>query len=113
MRVVVAEKPSVARDLARVLGCRDKRHGYLEGPGLRITWCIGHIAELEEPAHYDAAWKRWSLATLPMVPEKFALRVRKGAADQFKVLRQLLRDPAVESVVNACDAGREGELIFR
>lgn len=113
MRVVVAEKPSVARDLARVLGATRKAEGFLEGNGLRVTWCHGHMAELEEPAHYDAAWKRWSLDTLPMVPESFALRLRKNAKDQFAVLKKLLRDPATEDVVNACDAGREGELIFR
>lgn len=113
MRVVVAEKPSVARDIARVLGATRKHEGFLEGQGLRITWCFGHMAELEEPAHYDPAWKRWSLDTLPMVPSPFALRLRKGGEDQFAVLRRLLRDPETRDVVNACDAGREGELIFR
>lgn len=113
MRVVVAEKPSVARDLARILGATSKQDGFLEGNGLRITWCFGHMAELEEPAHYDPAWKRWSLETLPMVPHPFALRLREGAKDQFAVLKRLLRDPETRDVVNACDAGREGELIFR
>ncbi|MEQ1501709.1 MAG: DNA topoisomerase 3 [Myxococcota bacterium] len=113
MRVVVAEKPSVARDLARVLGVTRRADGYLEGDGLRITWCHGHMAELEEPAHYDPAWKRWALDALPMVPGRFALRVRPGAVDQFAVLKKLLRDPETTDVVNACDAGREGELIFR
>ncbi|MEZ4238876.1 MAG: DNA topoisomerase [Myxococcota bacterium] len=113
MRVVVAEKPSVARDLGRVLGAGRRGDGYLEGHGLRITWCVGHMAELEEPAHYQAAWKRWSFDTLPMVPEAFTVRPRKSAADQLGVLRRLLRDPDTTEVVNACDAGREGELIFR
>jgi DNA topoisomerase-3 len=113
MRVVVAEKPSVARDLARVLGATRKGQGFLEGNGLVITWCHGHLAELEEPAHYDAAWKRWSFETLPMVPATFALRLREGAKDQFAVIRKLLRAKETEDVVNACDAGREGELIFR
>ncbi|MEQ1565535.1 MAG: DNA topoisomerase 3 [Myxococcota bacterium] len=113
MRVVVAEKPSVARDLARVLGASRRGEGFLEGGGLRITWCHGHMAELEEPSHYQEAWKRWSIESLPMVPEPFALRLRQGATDQFQVLRRLLRDPATAEVVNACDAGREGELIFR
>lgn len=111
MRVVVAEKPSVARDLARVLGAGTRRDGYLEGGGLAITWCFGHMAELREPAHYDPAWKRWSLASLPMIPEAFEVQVRSGARDQFQVLERLLR--SAEDVVNACDAGREGELIFR
>jgi DNA topoisomerase III len=113
MRVVVAEKPSVARDLARVLGATNRRQGYLEGNGLMVTWCVGHMVELEDPAHYDSSWKRWSFDTLPMLPETFSLRVRKGIADQWKVLKKLLRDKTVLDVVNACDAGREGELIFR
>jgi DNA topoisomerase III len=113
MRVVVAEKPSVGRDLGRVLGATRSSRGYLEGHGLRITWCVGHMAELEEPAHYDAAWKRWSLDTLPMVPERFEIRARANAEDQLAVLRRLLADPQTTEVVNACDAGREGELIFR
>lgn len=113
MRVVVCEKPSVARDLARVLGARGQRKGYLEGDGLRITWCFGHLLELQDPAHYDEAWKRWSLDTLPMVPERFQVRVRKGAEEQFGIVRGLLRDRGTAEVVNACDAGREGELIFR
>jgi len=111
MRVVVAEKPSVARDLARVLGANQRRNGFLEGNGLRITWCFGHMAELQEPAHYDPAWKRWSLDTLPMLPEAFHVKTREGAKEQFAVIKGLLAD--AEEVVNACDAGREGELIFR
>ncbi len=113
MRVVVAEKPSVGRDLARVLGVTNKRDGYFEGNGLRITWAIGHMAELQEPDFYRPEWKRWSLDLLPMLPEQFEIRPRKDAADQLAVLKKLLRDPAIDSVVNACDAGREGELIFR
>lgn len=113
MRVVVAEKPSVARDLARVLGVSQRGEGLLQGNGLAITWCHGHMATLEEPAHYDASWKRWSLDTLPMLPEAFALTLRGNAGDQFRVIQRLLCDPGTEQVVNACDAGREGELIFR
>ncbi|MCA9571806.1 MAG: RecQ family ATP-dependent DNA helicase, partial [Myxococcales bacterium] len=113
MRVVIAEKPSVARDLARVLGASDRRDGYLEGNGLRITWCFGHMAELVPPEAYDPGWKKWALQTLPMLPEQFAVQVREGAEDQMKVVTRLVREPGVEAVVNACDAGREGELIFR
>jgi DNA topoisomerase-3 len=113
MRLVIAEKPSVARDLARVLGAKTRGDGFLEGAGLRITWCIGHLAELEDPVHYDAAWKRWSFDTLPMVPAKFELRLRTGVADHWALIKRLLRDRTIEDVVNACDAGREGELIFR
>lgn len=113
MRLLIAEKPSVARDLARVLGASRKAEGYLEGDGLWISWCVGHLAELEEPAHYDAAWKRWSLDTLPMLPESFALKARKEGRDQFRVLQRLLKAREVDEVINCCDAGREGELIFR
>ncbi len=113
MLVVLAEKPSVARDLARVLGASTRGKGVLRGTDLAITWCHGHLVELQEPAHYDPAWKRWSLEGLPMLPERFALKLRDRAADQFAIVRGLLRDPATERIVNACDAGREGELIFR
>ncbi len=113
MRLVVTEKPSVARDLARVLGVTGRQKGWIEGEGLVITWCVGHLVELEEPAHYDASWRRWALDTLPMIPSTFALRPRKGASDQWAVVRRWLQDRRVEVVVNACDAGREGELIFR
>jgi len=90
-----------------------RRQGYLEGGDLRITWCVGHLVELEDPAHYDERWKRWSFETLPMLPQTFALRARAGARDQWQVVRKLLREKDVDDVVNACDAGREGELIFR
>jgi DNA topoisomerase-3 len=113
MRLVIAEKPSVARDLARVLGAVGKRNGWFEGEGLRVSWCVGHVAQLEEPAFYRPEWKRWSQAVLPMVPEAFAIAPRKGLSEHLGILRGLLRDHQVRQVVNACDAGREGELIFR
>lgn len=114
MRLVVAEKPSVARDLARVIGATSKRDGFLEGDGVRVTWCIGHLAELEDPAHYSNAWRKWSFDTLPMIPERFDLRLRKGdVANHYRILSGLLRDRGTTDIVNACDAGREGELIFR
>ncbi|MBA2320266.1 MAG: hypothetical protein H0V89_03835, partial [Deltaproteobacteria bacterium] len=111
--MVIAEKPSVARDLARVLGAGGKRTGWFEGEDLRVSWCIGHVAQLEEPAFYKPEWKRWSPGVLPMVPDAFAICPRKGIADHVAILKSLLKDPAVRTVVNACDAGREGELIFR
>ena len=111
MRVVVCEKPSVARDLARVLGATAKGKGFFEGAGLRVTWCYGHMAELVAPAAYDPGWRQWRPETLPMVPEAFALQLRDGVADHWRVLSKLVR--RADSLVNACDAGREGELIFR
>ncbi len=113
MRLVVAEKPSVARDLARVLGARTKEKGAIRGEDWVITWCIGHLVELEEPEAYDAKWKRWSLGSLPMIPERFRLRPAKKTTEQWRIVRDLLRRRDFDAVVNACDAGREGELIFR
>jgi DNA topoisomerase-3 len=113
MRLVVAEKPSVARDLAAVVGRFRGGDGCLVSDDVVITWCVGHLVELEDPAHYDPSWKAWRLDTLPMLPAQFALRPREGARDQWAVVKRLLKDKAVHEVVNACDAGREGEHIFR
>jgi DNA topoisomerase-3 len=113
VQLVIAEKPSVARDLARVLGLRGAGKHALEGSGRVITWCIGHLVELEEPAAYDPAWKAWRLDTLPMLPAAFKLRPVAGTRDQLRAVRELLRERRFDEVVNACDAGREGELIFR
>jgi DNA topoisomerase III len=112
-RLILAEKPSVARDIARVLGVRGRGKGWLGDADLRISWALGHLAELAEPASYDPAWKRWSFDNLPMLPERFGLQPRKDSgADQWRVVRDLMRSKDCGSVVNACDAGREGELIF-
>jgi DNA topoisomerase-3 len=113
LQLVIAEKPSVARDLARVLGMRGAGKHALQGAARVITWCIGHLVELEEPAAYDPAWKAWRLDTLPMLPAAFKLRPVPGTRDQLDAVRELLRDRRFDEVVNACDAGREGELIFR
>lgn len=112
-RLIIAEKPSVARDLARVLGAKGKKDGFLEGNGWLISWCIGHLAELCEPHEYNGSWKRWNMGTLPMIPEAFQLRPNKRTRKQFNIVKRLLRRRDVSSVINACDAGREGELIFR
>jgi DNA topoisomerase-3 len=113
MRVVLAEKPSVAREIAAVLGATARHDGYLEGAGHQVTWALGHLVTLKEPEDYDPALKRWSLASLPIVPERFGLKLidDKRAAQQFKVVKALLR--AADEVIAATDAGREGELIFR
>ena len=92
-RLIVAEKPSVARDIARVLGIRGRGDGSLGKGDTRITWCIGHLAELAEPATYDKAWKSWRLDTLPMMPERFKLKARKGARDPQGRWRQVQRAP--------------------
>jgi DNA topoisomerase-3 len=113
MQLIVAEKPSVARDLARVLGVRPSGAHAFEGDGCVITWCVGHLVELDEPAAYDPRWKSWRLDTLPMLPAEFQLRPAKHAGPQLRAVVKLLRERRFRSVVNACDAGREGELIFR
>ncbi len=113
MQLVIAEKPSVARDLARVLGVRGTGKHAIEGQGRVLTWCIGHLVELEEPAAYDGRWKAWRLDTLPMLPSAFKLRAVDGTRDQLRAVSGLLGERRFTEVVNACDAGREGELIFR
>ncbi|MFP5363400.1 MAG: DNA topoisomerase 3 [Thermoleophilia bacterium] len=112
--LVIAEKPSVGRDLARVLpGPFQKQEGYLEGPEHVLTWAVGHLVQLAEPDEYDAKFKKWRMADLPIVPEKFKLVVRdERSKKQMSVVTQQLKRADVESVINACDAGREGELIF-
>src|SRR5437588_4417491 len=112
--LVVAEKPSVGRDLARVLpGPFQKHEGWLEGPEHTITWAVGHLVQLAEPDEYDPKYKRWRMADLPIIPERFKLVVRdERSRKQMSVVSSQLRSPEVETVINACDAGREGELIF-
>jgi DNA topoisomerase-3 len=112
-RVVLAEKPSVARDLAAFLGARNRRDGFLEGGGTAVTWAFGHLVELKEPHEYDPLWKRWTLFSLPIVPSRFELRPRgdDGARRQLETIATLFA--AADEIVAATDAGREGELIFR
>ncbi len=112
--LVIAEKPSVGRDVAKVLpGPFGKQEGCLEGPEHVITWAVGHLVQLAEPEEYDPKLKRWRMADLPIVPDNFKLVVRdeRSKKQMTVVKRQLGRDD-VDLVVNACDAGREGELIF-
>ncbi len=110
--LVIAEKPSVARDLATVLGKMSNRDGYLENEQYLVTWAIGHLVELAPPEDYDPKLKAWSLSSLPIIPQEFRLLVQKKTGKQFRVVQQLLHHPDVFQVINACDAGREGELIF-
>ena len=110
---VVAEKPSVARDLAKVLGARQRGEGYLHGNGYVVTWAIGHLIRLAEPHEIHPEWKRWRRELLPMLPECWPLMVSDQTREQFEVVRRILTDDAIERIVCATDAGREGELIFR
>lgn len=111
--LIIAEKPSVARDLAAVLGSFDKRDGFLENGQMIVSWAFGHLVELAQPEDYDEALKRWDLGSLPILPGRFKLNVIGSSKKQFEVLKSLLRSNGVQDVVDACDAGREGELIFR
>jgi DNA topoisomerase-3 len=112
--LVIAEKPSVGRDLTRVLpGSFTKHEGYLEGPDHVVTWAVGHLVQLADPDEYDERFKKWRMADLPIVPDRFKLVIRdERSKKQMNVVKKLLGDEEVETVVNACDAGREGELIF-
>ena len=112
--LVLAEKPSVGRDLTRALpGQFAKHEGYLESDDHVITWAVGHLVQLAEPDEYDAKFKKWRMADLPIVPDDFRLVVRdERSRKQMTVITRLLQRKDVDEVVNACDAGREGELIF-
>ena len=112
--LVIAEKPSVARDLADALpGTFENHDSYLESDETVITFAVGHLVELIDPEDYDERFKKWRMADLPIVPDEFKLRPRdKKAEKQLKVIHKLLKRDDVDLVINACDAGREGELIF-
>jgi DNA topoisomerase-3 len=110
---VLAEKPSVARDIARVLGADSKGDGYLHGNGYIVTWAVGHLAALAQPHEINPAWKHWRRDQLPMLPREWPVVVIEQTKDQFEVVRKILNSPRVSEIVCATDAGREGELIFR
>ena len=112
-KLVIAEKPSVGREIARNLGCFDRSQGYIEGQDWIVTWALGHLVELAPPQHYSAAWKRWSIRDLPMLPETLEESVIEESKEQFDIISSLLSRSDVESVVIATDAGREGELVAR
>ncbi len=111
--VVVAEKPSVARDIAEVVGARTRTQGWMHGNGYVVTWAIGHLVGLAQPHQVDPAWKAWRAESLPMLPDKWPLVVLEPTKDQFRTIKKLMADREVEYVICATDAGREGELIFR
>lgn len=111
--LVLAEKPSVAREIARVLNCNTKNKGYIEGPKYVVTWALGHLVTLAEPEDYDQKYKQWRLEDLPMVPEQMKLKVIRQTSSQFQVIRNLMKRPDIGELVIATDAGREGELVAR
>ena len=112
-RLVIAEKPSVGAAYAKVLGATNRQDGYWEGNGYLVSWCIGHLVELAPPNVYDEKFVKWSVADLPILPEKWQYLVSASTKKQFGILQKLMHRPDVESIVNSCDSGREGELIFR
>ena len=113
MIVCIAEKPSVAKDIARIIGANSARDGYMEGNGYQVTWTFGHLCELKEPDDYTPMWKRWSLSALPMIPQRFGIKLinDEGIKKQFATIERLMQ--AADSIINCGDAGQEGELIQR
>lgn len=111
--LVIAEKPSVAQTIAKVLGCSGRKDGFLEGNDWIVSWCVGHLVELAEPEVYDAKYEKWKKEDLPIFPANWEYQVSIGTKKQFQILKDLMKRDDISCVVNACDAGREGELIFR
>lgn len=111
--LVLAEKPSVGKELARVLGCGQRKDGYIEGNKYIVTWSLGHLVTLADPEHYGDKYKKWDLETLPMIPPKMELVVIKETGKQFRVVQNLMRSANIDELVIATDAGREGELVAR
>ena len=111
--LIIAEKPSVAATIAAALGAKEKKDGYIAGNGCLVSWCVGHLVQLAEAAAYGEQYKKWSYDSLPILPQEWQYAVASDKGKQFKILKDLMHRADVSEVVNACDAGREGELIFR
>ena len=111
--LVLAEKPSVGRDIAKVLNCKGSSDGYINGSNYIVTWCVGHLVQLCEPDEYDIKYKKWSFDTLPIIPDKFMLKPNSNTFKQYKIVTELMNSSDIEKIICATDAGREGELIFR
>jgi len=112
-RLIVSEKPSVGRELAGIVGAKEKKDGHIVGNGYIVTWAIGHLTELAPPEMYDESFKTWKLETLPVIPDRFKTIVSKKTSDQYKIVKDLMNSNEVTEIICATDAGREGELIFR
>ena len=113
MQLVIAEKPSVAQSIAKVIGAYKREDGYLEGSGYIVSWCVGHLVELAQPQDYDEKYAKWRIEDLPIMPQEWSYSISKGTAKQFRVLKKLMERSDVTELIEATDAGREGELIFR
>ena len=113
MKLIIAEKPSVALFIAKVVGASSRKDGYIQGNGYMVSWCVGHLIQMASPDKYDEKYAKWNLDDLPILPKDFKYEVSKNTKKQYGVLKKLLHLKEVDTVINACDAGREGELIFR
>ena len=113
MKLVIAEKPSVALSIAKVLGANDKKDGYVEGNGYKVSWCVGHLIQMANPDAYDSRYVKWNMEDLPIFPKEYKYEVTKSTKKQFSILKKLMNESSVDTIINACDAGREGEAIFR
>ncbi|HEP7453708.1 TPA: DNA topoisomerase 3 [Streptococcus pyogenes] len=113
MKLVIAEKPSVAISIAKVIGANKKKDGYYEGNGYRVSWCVGHLIQMANPDSYDEKYAKWNMADLPIIPREYKYEVAKATKKQFNILKKLMNDKEIDMVINACDTGREGESIFR
>ena len=113
MKLVIAEKPSVAQSIAKVIGAEKREDGYLEGKGYLVSWCVGHLVELASPESYDERYEKWRYEDLPILPKDWNYQVADATRKQFGILKKLMERDDVTGLVEATDAGREGELIFR
>ncbi|MGX7068641.1 DNA topoisomerase 3 [Gemella bergeri] len=113
MKLVIAEKPSVAISIAKVIGANKEKDGYYEGNGYRVSWCVGHLIQMANPDVYDEKYAKWNITDLPIVPKNYKYEIAKSTRKQFNILKKLMNDKEIDMVINACDAGREGESIFR
>ena len=113
MKLVIAEKPSVGKSIANILGAKENNNGYLKGNGYIVSWCFGHLVALASPEQYDEKYKKWNIEDLPIIPEDFLLTIKEDTKTQFNLLKKLMNSSEVDEIICATDSGREGELIFR
>lgn len=113
MKLVIAEKPSVAMSIAKLIGAKNKKDGYYEGNDYRVSWCVGHLVQMANPDSYDEKYKKWRIEDLPIIPKEYKYEIVNTTKKQFNILKKLMNSKEVDTIINACDAGREGEAIFR
>ena len=113
MKLIIAEKPSVAMSIAKLIGAKNKKDGYYEGNDYRVSWCVGHLVQMANPDNYDEKYKKWRIEDLPIIPKEYKYEIVNTTKKQFNILKKLMNSKEVDTIINACDAGREGEAIFR